>query len=82
MAGQLPCEGAGLGAAESQQAVVGRQRAPVEQHHLVVVVVRAEGAGRSQSVTGGGGGRNSSVKVETQHHSRSNRVLLFPLEYT
>ena len=39
VAGQLPCECAGLGAAESQQAVVGGQRAPVEQHHLVVVVV-------------------------------------------
>ena len=30
VAGQLPGEGAGLGAAEAQQAVVGRQRAPVK----------------------------------------------------
>lgn len=47
--GQLAGEGSALRTAEPQQAVVGGQRAPVEQHHLVVVVVGAGRRARGQA---------------------------------
>lgn len=37
--GQLPGEVAGVHAAETQQAIVGRQHAAVEQHDLLVLMV-------------------------------------------
>ena len=62
--GQLPCEVAGVHAAQTQQAIVGRQHTAVEQHDLLVLMISpAHTAPAGQYYT-----NNTSWSVLHKHH--------------